>query len=250
MGKLPVARKRIVTRRHDGREQTPSRGFRYLWMMVGVLLMVAAPLSATTLQIGSVSNASPGSTVTLPIIITGAGTSSCAMEYNLTWDSSALTYQGVSTGPAATAAGKLAYESSKTAGGVKISVFGVNSNVVSDGVIANVVFLVAPSATGMISLNGQCSVSDCLGNLVTSTCASGAVTVAASCQTPGTPVLTVPSSASSGANYSVTWPAATNATEYRVEESVNADFSGATASTVSAGPSTLQPEALLLARAR
>jgi hypothetical protein len=52
------------------------------------------------------------------------------------------------------------------------------------------------------------------------------------CNTPATPVLSAPSTAASGASYDVTWATAANATEYAIDESTAADFTGATTATV------------------
>lgn len=154
---------------------------RHLTLSVAVTVVaaffVAAMGSGATIQVGNVSNASPGSTITVPITLADGGSGSCALEYSLTWDAEALTYQGVSTGGAASAAGKQAYDSQKTAGAVKISVFGVNSTDIASGVIANATFKLNSAASGAIAVGGQCSVSDCLGNLTESTCAAGAVVV-------------------------------------------------------------------------
>jgi hypothetical protein len=52
------------------------------------------------------------------------------------------------------------------------------------------------------------------------------------CNTPGTAVLSAPSTAASGASYDVTWATTANATEYAIDESTAADFTGATTTTV------------------
>jgi hypothetical protein len=52
------------------------------------------------------------------------------------------------------------------------------------------------------------------------------------CNTPGTPVLSAPSSASSGASYDVSWVVTANATEYAIDQSTAADFSGASTQTL------------------
>jgi hypothetical protein len=52
------------------------------------------------------------------------------------------------------------------------------------------------------------------------------------CNTPGTPVLSAPSTASSGSSYDVTWVPTANATEYTIDQSTAADFSGATSQTL------------------
>jgi len=51
------------------------------------------------------------------------------------------------------------------------------------------------------------------------------------CLPPTAPVLTIGSSVASGTAYAVTWAASANATEYSIDESTAADFSGATSTT-------------------
>jgi hypothetical protein len=52
------------------------------------------------------------------------------------------------------------------------------------------------------------------------------------CLTPTVPVLVVAASVASGTSYDVTWATSANATEYAIDESTAADFSGATTTTV------------------
>lgn len=54
------------------------------------------------------------------------------------------------------------------------------------------------------------------------------------CATPASSTLSAPASATSGSQYTVSWSAAANATEYVLEEATNAAFTGATATTTTA----------------
>jgi hypothetical protein len=52
------------------------------------------------------------------------------------------------------------------------------------------------------------------------------------CFTPTIPILTVAASVATGTSYDVTWATSANATEYAIDESTAADFTGATTTTV------------------
>jgi len=138
-----------------------------------------SPVNAPKLDIGDVVGA-PGSSVSIPVTLTSNGFSSCSTESTITYDASKLTFTGVTTGTAASAAGKEAHSSGQSAGSVKVSVFGVNSTTIGDGTVANLNFTVnAGSSAGSIAVvGGNCSVSDCIGNSAPSpVCATGTVTV-------------------------------------------------------------------------
>jgi hypothetical protein len=85
---------------------------------------------------------------------------------------------------------------------------------------------------------GQSQITAQLPNGGASASALVTVAVPVTCNTPPAPVLSAPSSVSTGTSYNVTWPAAANATEYSIDEATSADFTGATTTVVTATQAT------------
>jgi len=94
----------------------------------------------------------PGQTeVALPVSLdSAAGEEVCAAQFDLLFNSSVLTMQGVTAGSAATAAGKQLSSSTISPGRIRVIVAGLNQNVIGDGVIATVRFAVVSGTPGGI----------------------------------------------------------------------------------------------------
>ena len=87
------------------------------------------------------------------------------------------------------------------------------------------------SATG-VAVGNATITAQISGGGASATASVHVVIPTATCNPPAVPVLSAPSSVTSGTSYDVTWATATNATEYAIDESTAADFTGATTSTV------------------
>jgi len=61
------------------------------------------------------------------------------------------------------------------------------------------------------------------------------------CPTPAVPVVTAPAEANVATTYTVSWPAVARATEYRIDESISADFQGATSQTLTGTSASYSP---------
>src|SRR4030043_361347 len=73
----------------------------------------------------------------------------------------------------------------------------------------------------VIADNEPCSLTSGYSN-------TGQTTVSPSCSTPTTPTLTAPSTAQSGADYTVSWTSSSNATRYLIQESTSSSFTSPT----------------------
>jgi Cohesin domain len=147
--------------------------------LLGLLLLLglsARSLSAARVTVGTVSGTA-GSTVTVPISYAAEGASVTILSVDLLF-SAPLSFNSVTTGAAATSAGKQATTSTIT-GGVKLLVYGVNQTTIGDGALANVVFNVAAGASGTLNITtANASAANAAGGSVSLATTNGAVTVA------------------------------------------------------------------------
>jgi hypothetical protein len=88
-------------------------------------------------------------------------------------------------------------------------------------------FSVTGVAVGNATITAQIS-----GGGASTTASVHVVIPSPTCNVPTVPVLSAPSTAATGTSYDVTWGTSANATEYAIDESTAADFSGATTTTV------------------
>lgn len=129
------------------------------------------------ISVGSISGAK-GSTVDLPISFTPGTTGVSALQFDLTLPSS-LTYVSVTTGSAATQAGKSVEANATTSTQVRVLVYGLNQNIINSGQIASVKLSISPSApSGSLSVViGGVVASDPNALAVTTTGTGGSVVV-------------------------------------------------------------------------
>jgi hypothetical protein len=108
----------------------------------------APPSSGAKLTIGQ-GNGNPGSLgVIVPITLeTAVGDSVAALNFDLQYDETKLSAVDVTLGAAAQAADKVIVTRLDITGIVRVIIYGENQSVISDGVVANVVFNVSASAT-------------------------------------------------------------------------------------------------------
>ena len=81
-----------------------------------------------------------GSSVTIPVAFSSGSTGVSTLQFDLTYSSSlscVTPSSDITTGSAATAAGKSATGSAIT-GGVRVIIYGMNVNTIGSGVVANV----------------------------------------------------------------------------------------------------------------
>lgn len=131
---------------------------------------------AQSVTVGSASGG-PGTAVDVPVSFTPGATGIATLQFDLSFPAS-LTAGTVSTGAAATAAGKSASSSAIT-GGIRVLIFGLNQNVLEAGIIASVRFNIAAGsapATLPVTISNLVA-SDALGGNVSAGGTSGSVAV-------------------------------------------------------------------------
>jgi hypothetical protein len=127
--------------------------------MIGILILLAvcltplsvlaAPPASGALLTAGQATGNPGTMgVVVPITLeTAVGEGVAALNFDLQYDQTKLSVADVTLGAAAQAADKIVASSLPATGTVRVIVYGVNQNVIGDGVVANVVFDVSASAT-------------------------------------------------------------------------------------------------------
>ncbi len=99
---------------------------------------------ANTLSVGSPSG-TPGSAVEVPFTLTPApGQAPAALTFDLLFSEADLEFQGVTTGPAATGAGKSASANLSRPGNVRVVVAALNNAPVGSGLLCAVSFRIRP----------------------------------------------------------------------------------------------------------
>lgn len=113
--------------------------------IVGMLLAVAAagPAGAATLRLGNGYGNDEGFNAVLPMTLDSeTGEEVAALQCELFYDASVLTFVNVAAGPAAVAAGKAVYSNVVGTGRVRCIVAGLNRAAIQDGQIFSVTFAV------------------------------------------------------------------------------------------------------------
>ncbi len=146
-----------------------------LFLLASICLLAENSLAAA-LAVGSVTGA-PGTAVDVPVTFTAGTTAVSTLQFDLTFPS-ALSYVSVTTGSAATAAGKSA-SASAISGGVRVLIFGLNQTAIGSGPIATVRLNIASgTAAGALTVGITGIVaSDPTGATVSTTGSGGTVTV-------------------------------------------------------------------------
>lgn len=125
-----------------------------LIIVVTLFLVFCAGLShAATITVGT-DSASPGAqNVILPVnLVSGTGEDVSGLNMDIGYDTSKVTFKGVTTGQAALDAGKTVSSSSPQSGTIRIIVFGLNQTRIADGIIANISFDIQSGISGAITL--------------------------------------------------------------------------------------------------
>ena len=95
---------------------------------------------------------SPGATVQVPVYLYSMGGAQAAgLQLGLDYDVTVLTFKRAVDGPAATAAGKNAQANSPTAGNLRLIVFGLNQNIIGNGIVAYLEFQVAAGISARVT---------------------------------------------------------------------------------------------------
>jgi Glucodextranase, domain B/Bacterial Ig domain len=154
----------VTARDEAGNSATVQRNINYL------------PPSGATLDLGTIGG-SKGNTVTVPVTLTNtAATSLSGMSMDIGYDATQLDNPTTTIGPAANVAGKTINFSYPAAGIFRIGVVGNNTNVIGNGVVANIVFTVkATASSGRIALTNIPTATDPNGTPVIVTGSNGAV---------------------------------------------------------------------------
>ena len=160
--------------------------------------------AAPAVSVGSVTG-SAGAAVDLAVAFTAGSTAVSTLQFDLTFPS-ALSYVSVTTGSAATAAGKSA-SGSIIAGGVRVLVFGLNQNAIGSGSIATVRLNIAGGTTPgalTVGITGLVA-SDPAGTGVTTNGSGGAVTVSAPADTTAPTISGVGASSITVSGGTISW---------------------------------------------
>lgn len=216
-------------------------------------LNAAAPGNKVAHLVFTLSNsAAPGSTITLTLDssltqLTDEGGSASTKEtvakgslslvngaihvapLALSLSSNVKVQVGKTANVTVTASSNVASATTITLSSNKTNIATVPASVTINSGSKSAIFSVSGVAAGTASITATLPPADGSGS------ASTAVTVSeqpAPCAVPLAPQLTSPENAASGATYSITWPAVTDATEYSIEEATNDAFSSPTMRTV------------------
>ncbi len=116
--------------------------------MAFLMLVFSCGLRAQSVQIDMASvPGSAGATVQVPVhLYSFGGAQPAGLQLGLDFNPAVLTFRQASAGPVATAAGKSAQANSPSAGNLRLIVFGLNQNVMSDGIVAYLEFQIAAGA--------------------------------------------------------------------------------------------------------
>jgi len=165
---------------------------RFIFQLVVSLVMAGSVCAAgPTINLG-VSSGSAGRTVTVPISLTGNGSSMTAISMDIGYDPAALGSPVAVLSSALVSAGFSLASGTPSAGVFRIGVYNLsNPKAIGDGGVVNVTFTLAAgeSLGTVITVANTPAASDALGNPVLATGANGSVTVIAlsgDCNNDGT----------------------------------------------------------------
>jgi hypothetical protein len=163
-----------------------------------VLLAVAATHAAAqsvVVSIGS-GSAAPGASITVPVMTTASGGAQpAAVRWTIGYPSADLSIVNITAGASVTAASK-SIACSSTAGSTTCVAYGINSNIIGNGALANVTFMVASGSlhtSAAVSLSGPAAASG-PGSSIPGTGVGGTITIVQSVQPTLTSLICSPSS--------------------------------------------------------
>ena len=152
----------------------------------GSVMVSSPPATVQTLSIGS-GNAVAGGQVTVPVTLTGSGAGIASLSMDITFDPTRLSLPMNSAGTepvaavigaAGAASSKSVYQSSHSAGVLRVAITNTNAFTIGDGVVFTVTFNVQAGATpGTVALTGTPVASSPAAVHVPITGAAGSVTV-------------------------------------------------------------------------
>jgi hypothetical protein len=154
--------------------------FKRCAIQIILLLMMAGSAPAVSLprlDIGSGQVNTAAASITIPITLTNVdGVTIAGASLDIGYDTTLLGNPTAAIGPAGTAAVKDVSSNIVSPGVLRLGVFGLNTNVIADGVIANVTFPLKESA-GIATLTNTPSATDPAGNDVAITGSNGVITI-------------------------------------------------------------------------
>ena len=199
--------------------------FKSVLMVLLMLFATAVPslvnAAGPTLDIGSVSG-TPGQQVTVPITLTNNGASIASLSVDIGFNSSQLSVpmNAANTAPLAATRGvaitvvdengdpiKSIAQSIPSAGVLRLGISGNNNTAIGDGVVVNVKFNVAASASGTLTLTNLPGAASPAAANVVITGAPGTITLPAAATAPGTPTIGTVTAGNTQATVNFTAPA-------------------------------------------
>lgn len=206
--------------------------------LTGINAVMGAAATQPSVNLGSVSNGAAGTVVKIPVSLVTGGAAISSAGLTITYDPAkvlAVTsydpadpLQTPDLGAAASAAGKTISDSSPSEGTYILGILSTtNTRVINDGVLANLYFELAGSATGPITLANAPSASDPSGVAITVTGSNGTISFP-DLTKPVVGTFTVPASSTS-LGLSVTLTATDNVavTGYMITETSTAPSASA-----------------------
>jgi hypothetical protein len=112
-----------------------------------ITLIFISNLQAATLTIGSASGSPGTKNISIPINLTSAsGERVCGFNFDLSFDTSKLSFKDVTLGSAATQVGKSLSYSQPSSNTIRVVVVGLNQNIIGDGTVLTFTFDVLSNA--------------------------------------------------------------------------------------------------------
>jgi hypothetical protein len=184
--------------------------FSKLFLFALFLFGANAMAQTAAITVGTASGL-PGAIVTVPVTFAAGATPVSTLQFDLMFPPSIL-YGSTATGAAATAASKTA-SANPIAGGVRILIFGLNTNAISSGTIATIQFTIsgsAPAGNTPISIAGIVA-SDPNAAAVATNGTAGYIQVQAPADTTPPAISAVASSNITSSGATITWATNENA---------------------------------------
>ncbi|GMV91675.1 MAG: hypothetical protein AMXMBFR82_14530 [Candidatus Hydrogenedentota bacterium] len=212
-----------------------AASFRAAALLLSCLLIMTGPVWADASI--NIRNASGfASSTTVVGVNFNSDSNAVAVNFRVNYDASKLLFVSAEAGSAAESADKEVAAEEPSSGVASIVVFGLNNNVIPNGRLVNMVFIVKSSATigQQLSLVGSHQAStDTNAQPIATTISDGILTVT-QCTAPDEPSNFKASDGDFGDHVKLTWDPANGATSYRLYRNSSNSFAGATVLAVTA----------------
>ncbi len=209
--------------------------FRAAALLLTCFLILTKPAFAdATINIRDASGFASSTTVVG--VNFNADSNAVAVNFRVNYDASKLLFVSAEPGSAAESADKEVAADEPSTGVASIVVFGLNNNVIPNGRLVNMVFIVKSSATvgQQLSLVGSNQAStDTNAQPIATTISDGILTVT-QCTAPDEPSNFKASDGDFGDHVKLTWDPANGATYYRLYRNSSNNFAGASVLAITA----------------